>query len=276
MRLNAIILLLTIFSAKVFSTSQVSDYLILNKDTLYLYSSPLEQIDSIRFKIIFRKSDYFLSSGCWRGFYAEWKIINNMLYLSKVFDCEYNGNINNFIEKILGRKFINGLLEAEWVNGTFWCGKNTANTLSIFHNVYKYEIKLMVENGKIINTKEYNYIPCKYEDKDVLLNFIMKNTNWNNYISNSYLQFEAELRINNLGKLQNVKITQSNNPSFNNEIIICLKQLHCWPVYYWKGGVFNDEVWINIEIKYDKIKLYEKLQSINPVFNANSLIPDKL
>jgi len=153
-----------LFSIKGFSTVQQPDYLIFNKDTLYFndlpnfISSPLEQIDSISHYIKKLIADLSgietINSGCWRGFYAEWKIIDNQLYLSKVFDCETHEVINKIVVKVLGRRFVNGLLKADWVNGSFGCGKDLVD--HFYLPVYRHNWKLLIENGIIINKIENN------------------------------------------------------------------------------------------------------------------------
>ncbi|MDL2262665.1 energy transducer TonB [Bacteroidales bacterium OttesenSCG-928-I21] len=165
MKKNLIILLFISFSIKGFSTYQIKDYLIYDNDTLYFNNcndlvSPLELIDSISFRIYEYMCEYeeefILSSDCWRGFFAEWKIIDSIIYLSNVFECGKRKKINHIIEKILGLKFTNELLKADWVNGTFWCGKNeNIENTSIYFSAYNYNCKLSFENGIIVDKEEY-------------------------------------------------------------------------------------------------------------------------
>lgn len=156
-----LILTLIFFSIKGFSTHQTEDYVIIDKDTLYFnelqgyVDSPLEQIDSISEKIRknLNRDVEIMSSGCWRGFYAEWKIIDNTLYLSKVFDCHTHELINDVVEKSLGRKFTDGLLEANWVNGTFSCGRDLI--YSLYLAVYKYNLKFVIKKGQIVSREVF-------------------------------------------------------------------------------------------------------------------------
>ena len=154
-----------LFAAKGFSTFQVQDYLFFNGDTLYLFNiissqryifSPLEQIDSVPEKIrkywVKHNDIECISSGCWRGFYAEWKILDNTLFLSNVFECACGTrkNLNAAIEEILGRRFTNGLIKADWVNGIFWWGKE-----DLFMWDYRIQYKMQIENGKIISVEKF-------------------------------------------------------------------------------------------------------------------------
>lgn len=153
----AIILMCLFFSIKGFATHQVEDYVIFNNDTLYFNDlpnhvhSPLELINDTLGRII---NPDIISSGCWRGYYAEWRIIDNILYLSKVFDCFTHKEIEGkVIEEAIGRKFTNKLLKADWVNGSFSCGKNLI--FALYLSVYKDNYRLLIENGKIINIEYY-------------------------------------------------------------------------------------------------------------------------
>ena len=156
-------LMLLIFSANGFSTVQVRDRVVFNNDTLYFFDapnfieSPLEQIDDISEKI---RSEIFdeiwvFNSSCWRGFFAKWKIKDNTLYLSKVFDCSTISDIeiNAVIEKILGRRFENGLMKADWVNGTFGIGTNFGFRPILDISIYQ-DYMLLIENGKIIDIEQ--------------------------------------------------------------------------------------------------------------------------
>lgn len=245
-----------LFSLQGFSTNQVKDYLILDNDTLYLYDSPLEQIKNISGDIYELEQPETLTSICWRGFYAEWRIINDTLYLSKVFDCHTHKVINKTIEKILKRKFTKGLLKANWVNSPIWCGKDLVREKTLYLSIYRYERRLLMENGKVVGKREYNYIPCDYENKNELLNFVLKSINWKEFPACSYLSFEAQLKITDSGRIEDINILRSNIPSFNSEIIKGLEALPCWPVYYSEGRIYNPVDWINIEIKYNEIKEY--------------------
>ena len=156
MKQFVVILLLCFLPIKVFSTEQVTDYLIFGKDTLRIYklqgyfNSPFEKIDidSITYNI--RKHKSVAATYCWRGFYAEWKIIDNKLYLSKVFDCQTHEAINKIVEEVLGREFVNGLMNADWVNGSFSCGKGYMH-----YNYYRYNLILVFEKGEIIRKDEF-------------------------------------------------------------------------------------------------------------------------
>ena len=63
-----------------FSTEQIPDLLIIDNDTIYLKSFPLEKLE---FKNPpFKYGEYpFSSTACWRGYQAVWTIENDSLFL---------------------------------------------------------------------------------------------------------------------------------------------------------------------------------------------------
>ncbi|MDL2303003.1 hypothetical protein LJC28_01270 [Dysgonomonas sp. OttesenSCG-928-D17] len=142
------------------------------------------------------------------------------------------------------------------MNSPLWCGKDLVGEKTLYLSIYRYERRLLMENGKVIDIKEYNYLPCDYENKNERLNFVLKSINWKEFPAGSYLSFEAELKIDYSGRIKDIKIMRSNIPSFDYEIIKALGALPCWPVYYREGRIYNPVDWIRIEVKYDEIKKY--------------------
>lgn len=261
MQKSIFLAILLFFAVKGFSTYQIQDYMIWNNDTFYFYESPLEQIDNIASKINAQKNKriQYISSGCWRGFYAEWKLIDSILYLSNVYDCRTDKNINKIIEKVLGKKFVKGLLKADWVNGNIWCGKNLGEIFMLYLSVYKNDYCLFFDNGDLIQIKEYHHIPCIYANKENLTDYILDHVDWKSIsiCNSSRFRFSAELQIAEVGQIKEVKILECNDAVFQKEITKVLSQLPCWEVYFREGVIYNDEDYIeNMEIYYYQIKKY--------------------
>jgi hypothetical protein len=76
------------FTLNVFGTIQIPDLLIYNGDTILIESYPLESYfndQNLRPDSIFFKD--CLSTACWRGYQAIWKIENDRLFLVSILDC---------------------------------------------------------------------------------------------------------------------------------------------------------------------------------------------
>ena len=88
MRKATLILSLFIISIiKVSATEQIPDLLIIENDTFYLKTFPLEQL-RLKKKIKVAPFDYgdygFVSTACYRGYVATWKVIDDKLMLIEV------------------------------------------------------------------------------------------------------------------------------------------------------------------------------------------------
>lgn len=121
--LSAILSLSITFS---FATEQFPDLLIIENDTLYLKSFPLEEL---RLKEKFKKSPFeyheninFPHTGCYRGYVATWKVIDNKLFLieiEKVDSSRQKLNIEDYFNKNDYKpSLVNGRIFADWYSGT--------------------------------------------------------------------------------------------------------------------------------------------------------------
>lgn len=99
------------------ATEQAPDLLIIGNDTLYLSTFPLEQL---QFEIRPFKYGhfYFPNSGCWRGYQATWKVVENKLLLTEIaraditrekIDVFQYFHTNNYTPTVY-----NGLIFADW------------------------------------------------------------------------------------------------------------------------------------------------------------------
>ena len=256
------ILILFLIALNAFSTNQNKDILIMQSDTLYLYESPLEKVDSIsekiRQKMEEKFNDYSLSTGCWRGYSAKWILKENILYLAEVEHCTSNRIINDLVEQILGKKFKNGLIRADWVNGIYWCGKDIAPALVFSTSIYYNEFRLNFRNGFLTDIKEKSYIPCEYSNKDKLLEFILTRMDFSKLpdLKNKNIELSAWVRINQTGQIIKVVSENSSNSDFNSEFVRVIKQIPCMPVYFNEGEFFDASQTISILINKTTINKY--------------------
>jgi len=73
------ILMVLFIPIAVYATGQEGDILIWNEDTLFIFSNPLElrdDIDTLEPKL-FGDQDAGITTACWRGYVAEWTLIDN-------------------------------------------------------------------------------------------------------------------------------------------------------------------------------------------------------
>lgn len=109
-----------------FATEQFPDKLIIENDTLYLKSFPLEEL---RIKGKFQKSPFeyyenidFPHTGCYRGYVATWKVIDNKLFLIEIEKVDSTNQKLNIIEYFNENNYkprlINGQIFADWYSDT--------------------------------------------------------------------------------------------------------------------------------------------------------------
>ena len=257
MRIILLILLNFIF-IKSYSTNQVSDILISNKDTLELYESPLEEILEITTKLQSGENVIEMSSDCWRGYFAEWELIDNKLFLLKVSECNSGKSLNRKIEKILGRKFVNGKIFADWVNKTYWSGKNIVPEQTLYISIFEQEYKMNFKKGELINKSEFNFKPCKYKNNEKWTEFILTNLDWNKLpkLNEKSINISIYIEPNNKGEISDVIIEHSDDNRYNSEIINTIKKSPCMTIYYNQGKVWEVGESINIKINKENFNKY--------------------
>ena len=123
------VLLSTILSLSItfsFATEQFSDILIIENDTIFLKSFPLEEL---RLKEKFKVSPFeyyanidFPHTGCYRGYVATWKVIDNKLFLieiEKVDSTRQKLNIEDYFNKNDYKPcLVDGQIFADWYSDT--------------------------------------------------------------------------------------------------------------------------------------------------------------
>jgi hypothetical protein len=183
-----------LISLTAYSTEQIPDRLIIEKDTIYLKSFPL---DYLRAKLKIREApfDYgngrdFPHTGCYRGYVATWQIIDELLTLKEVQKIDTVGTQLNVVEYLsengYNPKIINGYVVAEWYSDTL-----KYYDFFIYHLAYKFDefyvskdylregdkkIELIFENGKLIKN---DITPIEaYKLGDTLSLNVYYYTNW--------------------------------------------------------------------------------------------------
>ena len=195
------------------STEQVADILIIEEDTIYLQSFPLENL-----KIKQAPFDYggysFINTACWRGYVATWQIMDETLVLKEVRKLGSTDTILNVLEYLENNgytpKTINGNVIADWYS----------DTLKLYHSfyynhTYKNEqfylskdysggkdkkAELVFENGKLI---ENNITPISaYQIGDILCLDVFYFQNWHIWSNHKKGRIEGIIRENNGKKVR--------------------------------------------------------------------------
>ena len=116
--LTFIFLISLAFSA--FATEQETDLLIIENDTIYLKTFPLEKLE-LKKRPFGNSRAPAPSTACWRGYRAIWKIKDDKLYLEKIIRCNSdreNGEQNImelFNSNDVDFEKSDGMILANWV-----------------------------------------------------------------------------------------------------------------------------------------------------------------
>ncbi len=241
-----------------YSTNQVKDILYWNNDTLYLYSSPLELLGGI-YPLQDENSLEIVASDCWRGYFAEWKIIDNKLFLLNIHQCHTNKNLNKKFERVHNLKFVNGKILADWVNGSFWCGNNLVPEKTLYISIYEEEYSLTFNKGILKNASEFHFKDCEFDNNENLNEFIFSNINWEKLPklnNDTFIDIRLYIETDEMGNISAIEIEYSNNNKFNLEVIKAIKKLPCLSVYYHEGEFWDIGKSIQIIINQKNLKKY--------------------
>ncbi|WP_242926973.1 hypothetical protein [Pontibacter vulgaris] len=247
--------LLFFFCLEAKSTDQAPDILFYEGDKYELYTnhadmSPLESFDQIREEL--SKQSKWWSSGCWRGYIAEWVIENGQLYLTKVKSCEDGKIVNALIEKAIKRKFVGGKMKADWVSGVYWGGRGER-----FWNAFDKEVMFSFQGGFLESTIKHTSPNCSFQNKDTLYHFIYSNIDWEKMPSTRE-EVSIDFETNKEGKIIQAEVRLSNGTEFGKEALRVLKMVPCWKVYTVRGEVFG---WRDIDLIFNEEnrKKYQRL-----------------
>ena len=245
--------LLTVSLFKTFATSQIPDRLIYHGDTLSIFANPLEQLfdnDSIR-PNFFGKKEVCESTACWRGYEAEWIIIDDSLYLTGIYSCcYYEDSIKADLKELFGAKFINGKVKADWFTGDVIApqGKLLYYVHMGYESLYETEIEFQFIKGKLIGTKTYDNSKSRESEfsknPEKLKEVIYSNINWsilpklNQKVVKVFVQFSA----NENGIIDSVKVMRGYNRIFDKEAVRVVKTIPVWDIYY-RHGVHQRVCW---------------------------------
>ena len=149
MRRLFIIVFMLFFSRIVFATEQIPEYLQYGKDTVPIYSNPLEQYFRINNDVFIPGfNSECLSSACWRGYIAYWELTKDSLFLTNITPCVPNceNNQNGNLDKMFGEE----KPYAEWYSGTLIVPRGEFHSASHmgYSAIYEYEEHIQIENGK--------------------------------------------------------------------------------------------------------------------------------
>lgn len=253
-----IFLFLLISYLKSFATGQAPDKLIYKGDTLLLFTNPLEELyinNSLRPKLFEYQGTICASTGCWRGYQAEWTILNKQLYLTGIFSCCFHEDgIKADLKTLFGNKFINGKVKADWVNSNLIApqGKLLYYVHQGYSSLYEKELELQFIKGKLIGSKTYDNSKSKQsiysQNRAKLYEFIYPKVNWKDLpeIGDKVINISVQFSANVNGVLDSIKVVKGYDHTFDQEAIRVISTLPKWDVVYRHGKHIRGNSVVNV------------------------------
>ena len=264
-----ILLILTISLTETFATSQIPDLLIYNGDTLSIFANPLEQLydnDSIK-PNFFGDKEGCISTACWRGYEAEWEIIDNDLYLIGIYSCcYYEDSIKANLKDLFGEKCVSGKVKANWFTGKIIVpqGKLLYYINMGYESLYEKELEIEFSNGKLVGTRTYDNSKSRQsefsQNSEKLNEFIYSHIKWeilqesDNKTIKVFVQFSA----NENGIVNSAKVMRGYDSIYDYEALRVIKTLPDWDIYYRHGELQRMNWTLPIVFSEENRKKYMK------------------
>lgn len=266
--------ILLLFSLTANATAQVADILIWKGETLSLFSNPLElrsdwkeisKIISLELenedkrlypeKYKSEEVEAMFSTACWRGYVAEWIIINDKIYLNNIYACHDN-KVKVDLKKIFGKELKDNLLFGDWITNKLNVPKGECIEYVHlgYNSIYETETILDLNKGVLVDSKTYNNYISKESKFSIdpnpnnYLDFIYTQVDWKKIpdLKNNHIQVFIGIQPNKDGKIESILsnytymldyngiITDSNNV-FIKEAIRIAELIPDWEVVYQRG-----------------------------------------
>lgn len=176
-----LVLLFLTFKMQAQASPQLPDYIIYKKDTMQIYdllvekyinqfnSEEEDKLTGGSFRNNIQLEDAKLSTNCWRGYQAIYKVENDSLFVVGVINCNSINDIvaktsGENLRKVFGNKVKDGKVLVDWWDGAIsFPVANEKNEIvswdGVSEYVFQYETLLRIKQGKVVAaTQVENYI----------------------------------------------------------------------------------------------------------------------
>ena len=243
----------------VLGTPQIPDRLIHKGDTLAAFlhlPNEFYKTDTLAVDL-FGGKEACLTTACWRGYQAEWRIEEDQLYLIGIYSCCYRKDgIKADLSQLFKNKFKEGKVKADWVTEKVLSDRG--KTIAYFQELHITEQNIEFEfvNGKLVNTVTYDNSKSRRsaysQDAVKLKEFIYSNIDWDRIpLKKETVKVLLRYSANEEGKVDDVKVLRGSEDEFSQEAIRVVKLIPDWDVFYRKGKlvripwsvkvIFNEE-----------------------------------
>lgn len=151
-----VVLLVFFVSKNVVATEQFGDLLIVDSDTSWIQSNPLETY--LENKGARTMGDIELQGVCtalWRGYVATWRLENDSLFLIRI-QSDYCSEIPTEVD--IYSEFKSNRVFANWVNSTIAKPDGQIISSMGYRSIYEGETYYSFENGIVTDEKKKSYL----------------------------------------------------------------------------------------------------------------------
>ncbi len=252
MKIGLYILIFFLSAISLFSTVQTGDILIFNGDTLtinnyYLENSKeFERYEKKHFPLFFTKINNrtiqsVTCTACYRGYIAEWIVIDSLLYLNCIHNCEYyEGNTKTLsLKSVFKNKVKDGIVLADWVTDDLIIEQGHRLPSNAQGETSEYSINLKFKHGRLLyasKQKNFDFVPSKYaDDRHLFTEFIYQNINWDSipHLDEAHSVLYISFTVTEGGRFENIDSEKGKiDQSIINELTRVLNLIPEWEKIY--------------------------------------------
>ena len=221
-----------------------ADNIIWENDTISIQTFPLNSWSEFDQKVLFGKKEIKPECfGCLKNYTAEWKIIDNRLFLSNVYSFNYQkDSVKADLSILFPNKFKNGLVNADWFTGEIFIpkGKSVWTDRSKEYQIFESEWEIIIGKGEILNIelKKENYYQSIYtKNPDSVRIFIDNHIDWNRIPVLDKEKVYASIKTGENKNDFTISV-KSRNEKLSQEVTRVLQVLPEFDYYFRLGKVF--------------------------------------
>lgn len=230
------------------ATGQSGDILIWKGRQYLLYSDPLYTYPGYGLieGRIFGDQHPESSTGCVRGYIAEWQIANDSLFLTNIYAC-YDCGIKASLNNLFSGMVKSNRVYAGWVNQVLLVpdGKLLFYGNIGFSAIHETEYELTINKGMLVGQKMYDnsatHISIFTQKPDSLISYIDHSIRWNEIPDTLNVPVRVVFVLLTTGttKPEIKRMYGSGIKFYDDEALRVIKSLPDWDMYVQRGEVFR-------------------------------------
>lgn len=238
-----LIICLIVLSAT--ASAQTRDRLIWQGDTLWTNSNELLEshpnYPEIELKLRGPDEKEF-PFGCQRGYFAEWRVVDDELFLTNIYDPKSN---KVSLKKLFGKSCNNNKVKADWITTELIFPRGEIVLfIDDFSSIFEKELGLSFEKGSLINHQIFDnsktHVSRYHNNWELLEKDINLRINWDKIppLGSDTVRVYLSITSGESPSPDSVILIRGDkNEVFNSAAVKAVRSLPDWNVIYRKGKV---------------------------------------